>query len=157
MGTDVESMEKEIGPLGVLYFIFRNSDKNGSTLGIHVHSVSSPVALRLFVGSLQHLGRIPAEFSEVIWDNLTKSQTWERDTLESEVKVMIRNDFNEPRTYRAWVDPGSTWRMLTILLAAVGGVVIAGGVVVGIVCYFHRTRPKEDEEEDEQSPIAIPE
>jgi hypothetical protein len=148
----MESTEQEIEPLGMMYIIFRNPNKNQSTFGMHIHALTGPVALRLFVGSPSYLGRTPAEFRENMWDNLTKTQTWERKTMDSEVMVLLKNDFSKRKKYRIRIIRMKNWKILVIVLGTVGGVLAITGSIIACVCCFRRSKPKEA-----PSPVAIPE
>jgi hypothetical protein len=156
-GGNLGDFEITLAPLETLYVVFQNDEKGNKTVTIRVHSFDSPVALRLFVGQ-PHVAwgsGLPFEFDEMIWDNASETQTWERTTRDKELHVMIRNDFNEQRKYKLSTQTEPEFPLLLVVLAAVGAFLTVLVVSVTAVAFFKKPSVKPGPAAPD--PVKIPE
>jgi hypothetical protein len=102
VSSDDEEQTFLIGPLEAISVTFVKSDDSNSEMTVHVQG-ALPVVLRLFVewNGYSPAKGIPFQYEQIIWHNSTRDDHWEKTSL-SEIHMMIRNDFAEPREYQLW-------------------------------------------------------
>jgi hypothetical protein len=123
---------------------------------IHIESLQKPVALRLFFGpqATGWTAGLPFNYNEFIWDNASKSQTWEKTTDDTELYVMVRNDFCEDRSYSLWAQEEAKLDPLIIAAIVCGMCLLVVTVLAVVYACNGRTQTTK---KSAPSPIEIPE